>query len=202
MNGSTETLSGRGQIDWRDLWNVPGLISLARLVIAVVFPFFAGNQLWAIVLVALGLGSDVLDGWLARRMGLASHTGAVFDGWLDKVFSINVAWTFVVLDQMPGWWMWLWFIREMIQTPMVLWMTGKVYRGEVRTHDSSWVGKGCSVLIGASLLAVALGWTWIAAGLTPLIGVLGVGASVQHLYWELRDCQLVGGRQWMGESSK
>lgn len=67
------------------LINVPNCISALRLPIAAAF--FAVDALtWRGVLLLIGAFSDALDGWLARRMGLETKTGALIDPLFDKVF--------------------------------------------------------------------------------------------------------------------
>ena len=44
---------------------------------------------------------------------------AVVDGWVDKVLHINAAWSMSLHGYIPGWWMWLWFSRELIQGAIV-----------------------------------------------------------------------------------
>lgn len=82
--------------DRRDLYNWPTLISLTRAPLAVAFVLSRGSQAWMLgVLAAAGL-SDVLDGWLARRLGQASSVGAFVDGLVDKIFVLTVVLTLLV----------------------------------------------------------------------------------------------------------
>ncbi len=64
----------------------PNLISLARLPLAVAFVLVPGVAVRLPVLAAAA-ASDLLDGWLARRLG-PSRLGAVLDPVTDKVFMI------------------------------------------------------------------------------------------------------------------
>jgi cardiolipin synthase len=79
----------------RDLVRVPGLLSLCRLPLAVVFPFCVGRPELALVVLAAAGASDVLDGWYARRFHEETRTGALLDGVMDKVFVITVLGTLV-----------------------------------------------------------------------------------------------------------
>jgi phosphatidylglycerophosphate synthase len=169
-----------------DLCNLPGLLTLSRLPLACAAPLFMHEPRQALAFYLVAQSTDLLDGWLARRMGLASHTGAVLDGWLDKVLHVNLAWTLVNGGLMPGWWMLCWFSRELVQAPMVFWLTGRFVRGEVAPHHATFPGKLTAWLLGLSLGAVCLEWRWLAELLTPLCGLTGLWAALGYLRRELR----------------
>lgn len=83
--------------DARDLLRAPGLLSLCRLPLAVAFPFACRRRRPAAavaILAAAGL-TDVLDGWVARRLGQETAAGAVLDAIMDKLFVLTVAGTLV-----------------------------------------------------------------------------------------------------------
>jgi CDP-diacylglycerol--glycerol-3-phosphate 3-phosphatidyltransferase len=66
---------------------VPNLLSLARLVLAIVF-FVAverGQAVAAFCLFAVAASTDWVDGWYARRFNQVSRLGRIFDPLVDKV---------------------------------------------------------------------------------------------------------------------
>jgi CDP-diacylglycerol--glycerol-3-phosphate 3-phosphatidyltransferase len=66
---------------------VPNLLSLVRLVLAIVF-FVAverGMHVPAFWLFAVAASTDWMDGWYARRFGQVSRLGRIFDPLVDKV---------------------------------------------------------------------------------------------------------------------
>ncbi len=66
---------------------VPNLLSLARLVLAIVF-FVAverGQPVAAVWLFAVAASTDWVDGWYARRFNQVSRLGRIFDPLVDKV---------------------------------------------------------------------------------------------------------------------
>jgi CDP-diacylglycerol--glycerol-3-phosphate 3-phosphatidyltransferase/cardiolipin synthase len=63
------------------------LVSFSRVPLAVVFALSDRPEVRVPVL-ALAAGSDLLDGWLARRLG-RSRLGAVLDPVTDKVFMLT-----------------------------------------------------------------------------------------------------------------
>ena len=66
---------------------VPNLLSLLRLVLALLFPFLP-EQFWPWCIIGGGL-SDLLDGWIARRWQVQSRVGAILDGITDKCFVLS-----------------------------------------------------------------------------------------------------------------
>lgn len=86
--------------DPRDLLRLPCLLSLVRVPLALCFPFVVHRPAAALgVLGAAGL-SDVLDGWVARRLGQCTPLGAVLDGATDKVFVFVVAGTLLATHRL------------------------------------------------------------------------------------------------------
>ena len=69
------------------VWTIPNLLSLARLVLAVVL--FAvlerGAAVTATVLFVIAASTDWIDGWWARRFGQVSRLGRIFDPLVDKL---------------------------------------------------------------------------------------------------------------------
>jgi phosphatidylglycerophosphate synthase len=77
----------------RDLLKVPGALSLLRLPLAAVFPFVIDRPEVALGVLFASAASDVLDGFLARRLHQETPIGAVVDGLTDKVFVLSVGLT-------------------------------------------------------------------------------------------------------------
>lgn len=71
----------------RDLLRVPGLLSLSRIPLGLLFAWTVRRRPRAALAVLAVAGfSDVLDGWYARRFEQATPTGAVVDAVADKLF--------------------------------------------------------------------------------------------------------------------
>ena len=87
---SAETFSAR------DLLRVPGLLTLARLPLAIAFVVFAYRPRAAFAVLVLAAFSDLLDGWYARKFRQSSATGALADAIVDKLFVGLVAVTLLI----------------------------------------------------------------------------------------------------------
>ncbi len=72
------------------LGDLPNVLSLSRLLLAVGFVATDGAMARVGLVGAAGL-SDVLDGWLARRLNVATRWGALLDPIADRVFVLAAA---------------------------------------------------------------------------------------------------------------
>ena len=68
-----------------NLYSIPNILSLLRLALVPVLVGLASAQRGDIFLMVLAVSllSDVLDGYLARKLGLVSELGAKLDSWGD-----------------------------------------------------------------------------------------------------------------------
>jgi CDP-diacylglycerol--glycerol-3-phosphate 3-phosphatidyltransferase/cardiolipin synthase len=166
----------------RELGLLPNLLSLARLPLAALFVIFGDRPIPALsILFAAGL-TDVLDGWLARRSGRATTTGAVVDPIADKAFALAVVVTLIVHGRLPAWGIPALLTREILEVPLALWIAlAPRFRGARLTGARANIpGKlATAVQFGAVLSAVAL-----PAALPPLLAAAAVaGAAAGVSYW-------------------
>lgn len=66
--------------------DIPNLLTSARLVLApamVAAAWLGESRGWFLTLLAVGLLTDAVDGWLARRLGAVSDLGRKLDSWGD-----------------------------------------------------------------------------------------------------------------------
>ncbi len=69
-------------------WNVPNVLSLLRIVFTLVAAvvFLSGSRLTGLLIGGAAGLTDVLDGWLARKLGQTSEIGAILDRLGDLTF--------------------------------------------------------------------------------------------------------------------
>jgi CDP-diacylglycerol--glycerol-3-phosphate 3-phosphatidyltransferase len=136
------------------IFNVPNQLTAARLALAIVlFILIAGHSwLWCLVVFAAAAVTDWLDGYLARKQGLVSALGRVFDPLVDKVL---ICGAFIFLLGVPGeaglapWMVTVVVARELIITGLRSFMEN---RGAAFGAD--WLGKLKMGLQCASLIAI------------------------------------------------
>ncbi len=118
---------------------IPNILSTIRLVLACAFPF-APEQLWIWLIIGSG-GSDVLDGWIARRWQVQSRLGAILDGVADKLFILVALLTIAGAGKFS-----LWLVPPLLARDLLVAFTA-VYAATIRSWESfnkmdvRWSGK-------------------------------------------------------------
>jgi cardiolipin synthase len=171
-----------GRYRFRDVFLAPGLLSLARVPLAIAFPFVVEETLWALVVLALAGVSDVLDGYCARRFGQVTPTGAALDPVTDKLFVLTVAVTLVVNGHFSLLAVLLLSTREILELPLVVWfaLSPRARSARAEKPSANVFGKLATLLQFAAVFSALLSWSitdfWIGA-----TAVVGVFAAVS--YW-------------------
>jgi cardiolipin synthase len=172
----------RGHYRLSDVFRAPGLISLSRIALAVCFPFVVGRPAVAFGVLVLAALSDVLDGFVARRLKLVTPTGAALDPVTDKVFVTTIAVTLVVTGHLTLFEIALLSTREIGELPLVIWyaLSPRARRARAEKPSANVAGKLATVLqfgaVSFALLHEPLENLWIFA-----TAVAGAFAALS--YW-------------------
>lgn len=161
---------------------IPSLISLTRLPLAGLFVMAVDTPSVALFLLVLAGGSDMLDGWLARRLGQATATGAVIDGITDKAFMATVVVCLVVRGPLEPWGALQLATRELGELPLVLWWATHHDKRRARAEDpkANALGKLCTTVQFIAVLAALLNYAWLPWALAAS-AFLGLLAAAR--YW-------------------
>lgn len=86
---------------------LPNIITLFRIVgsFSLLFCDVTGVSFW--IIYALCGISDMVDGWLARKLKCISKTGALLDSIADFCFIACCAWRLLPILKLPLW-LWIW----------------------------------------------------------------------------------------------
>jgi CDP-diacylglycerol---glycerol-3-phosphate 3-phosphatidyltransferase len=92
----------------QDALNLPNLLTTARIV---AIPFFVWlldlptpvRGFWACIVFTLAAVTDVLDGYLARKMGVVSVLGKFLDPLADKLIVMAALVWMVPMGRIPAW---------------------------------------------------------------------------------------------------
>jgi cardiolipin synthase (CMP-forming) len=108
---------------------IPNFITIARLIMVpiVVTMMTQGRWLTAFLLFVMAGVSDAIDGFLAKRFGMASELGAYLDPLADKALIVAIYVTLAVMGVIPVWLVMLVVSRDvMIVSAVVLsWVMDK-----------------------------------------------------------------------------
>ena len=174
----------------KDLLTWASALSWTRLVIAASLHWLEPTP-WLLPAYLLAVGTDVADGWVARRTGTCSDAGAVLDAWCDKTLHVNMALVMMVAGRMPGAWMAALFARELIQAPLILPLAHRFRTGGGPRPRTSATGRLASVAVTVALTLIAAGRAAL-----PVVGVAGAlsFAAGVHYAWVHAGAALAGRR--------
>jgi cardiolipin synthase len=100
---------------FRDLRTIPNILSLLRICLVFVAAYFLLTG-WVALGLLVGIPAaltDYLDGYLARRLGLATRLGALLDSLADLVYSLVVFGLAIHFDIWPVYLVVVWGLRDM-----------------------------------------------------------------------------------------
>lgn len=107
----------------QDAWNIPNLLTYARvgMIPVVLYLLDRGTRrdaIYAALVYALAGITDVLDGFLARKMNIVSVIGKFLDPLADKLMVASTLVWMVTLGRMPAWAVILLLSREISITAL------------------------------------------------------------------------------------
>jgi CDP-diacylglycerol--glycerol-3-phosphate 3-phosphatidyltransferase len=160
-------------------FNVANQLTASRLVLAIVlFALIAFHSwLWCIIVFAVAAATDWFDGYLARKQGLTSTLGRVFDPLVDKVL---VAGAFIFLLGLPydqtG--ILPWMVTVVVARELIINALRNYLESQGVIFGADWLGKfkmglQCAVLLGVFLVR------YLADG--------GGEEAIVHFFTVLRD---------------
>lgn len=180
-------------INWsEDLWSAPNLLTLSRLLFLPFIIYFISwrttTGTWiAFILLLLMTVTDILDGFLARRLHEKSNLGRFIDPVIDKICVDSIIVVLAFVTDLPLWYMVLLLVRD------VMLIIGGIYLvlKQQIMFESNLPGKlsfGANVLIIITFLfsidALKSIIIWLAAAIivistinyfiTPYADVLGI----------------------------
>ncbi len=158
--------------------NLPDLITLLRLpLLAALFLVFPSEHLGLILgVIVLIFITDVLDGYLARRLHTVSLRGKVLDHAVDKFVIVGVIGLLVYFRDAPSWLLWLFLVREVIASAVGLWL---IFVKKVEIPGSNVWGKLTGFSFGVMVVAYVINFPWRAVFLWSTV-VLALVASVSY----------------------
>jgi CDP-diacylglycerol--glycerol-3-phosphate 3-phosphatidyltransferase len=91
-----------------DALNVPNLLTMARIVMIPLFLYLLDRGtpkacFWAAIVFTLAALTDVLDGYLARKLGIVSVLGKFLDPLADKLIVMASLVWMVPMDRISAW---------------------------------------------------------------------------------------------------
>jgi CDP-diacylglycerol--glycerol-3-phosphate 3-phosphatidyltransferase len=138
-----------------DVFTPSNIISLMRamMVFPAIFAIVAHLYILVAAIFLTALVSDLLDGFLARRLNSVSEFGKVIDPLADKIFGGGVAIAMTAYGLVPVWFLVVILARDLVIVTAGIWARKKL--GVVL--PSNYPGKAAVLAIGFTLLFVITG---------------------------------------------
>jgi CDP-diacylglycerol---glycerol-3-phosphate 3-phosphatidyltransferase len=151
------------------VWNVPNIMTTARLVISIfLFVFLTIDwYLTSLVLFAIAAGTDWIDGFWARRYGQITKLGRILDPFADKII---ICGTFTFLAAVPpvdfkqglnssSSEIWAWMAVVVIAREILVTALRSFFEEHGTDFSAKWAGKWKMVLqCGAAVLSLWRLW--------------------------------------------
>jgi len=173
--------------------NIPNFITIGRILLVpvIVWAIASGQMLVAFLVFLLAGVSDAVDGFLAKRFGMASELGAFLDPLADKALLVSIYVALGIADALPQWLVILVVSRDIliIGGIMVSWLVGRPI--PVKPHFVSKLNTAAQIFLAGLVLAVLglhldTGWLLtlaiaVVAALTLLSAALYVAGWMRHM---------------------
>lgn len=122
------------------IWNVPNLLSAARIVLAIAcFACLSFDHfLAALIIFLLAAATDWLDGYWARKFQQITQLGRILDPFADKLITCGV---FIFLAAIPGSRVPAWFAVVVMGREMLVTALRSFVEQRGGDFSAKWVGK-------------------------------------------------------------
>ena len=168
--------------------SIPNLITLGRILLVpiVVWAIYSGAMWIAFVLFLAAGVSDAVDGFLAKRFGMASELGAYLDPLADKALIVSIYVTLGIKDVIPGWLVILVVSRDImiVGAVMLSWVLGApILMKPLRVSKLNTVAQivfACVVLGSLGFGIEAHGLTLVLMMVVAALTLLSVAAYVRE----------------------
>jgi cardiolipin synthase len=171
--------ASRAPRDWGRFLSIPNLITLARILLVpvLVWAITSGEMQLAFLLFLAAGVSDAIDGFLAKRFGMASELGAYLDPLADKALIVSIYVSLGFAGAVPPWLVILVVSRDMmiVAAVMLSWLVGRPV--EIKPLLVSKLNTVAQIIFAALVLA-ALGFGF---DLEPMLSLTMAAVAVLTL---------------------
>ena len=174
-----------------NVWTVPNVLTMLRLVLVPVFVavFRAGDRYAALAIFCAASLTDMLDGYLARRLNQITDFGKLFDPLADKLMVLSALFCQGAAGVLP------WAAILLVLAKEVYMVAGSAYMlGKGVVVQANYYGKTATVCFMASLILsffhpelaawgyrVDLWLLWVSVGLALLAMAVYTRQALQQL---------------------
>ncbi|MBU0473325.1 MAG: CDP-alcohol phosphatidyltransferase family protein [Bacteroidetes bacterium] len=144
----------------KDIFNISNFVSMLRVLLVMPTAYFLSGinevEYYRIIVVLFFVGAyltDLLDGFLARKLNQITEFGKIIDPLADKIFVIMIVFQLFWMKEIPEYYFWIIILRDVII------FTGGIFVSKIigKVLPSNLLGKITVASIAAFLLAVVCG---------------------------------------------
>jgi cardiolipin synthase (CMP-forming) len=168
--------------------NLPNLITIARILLVpvIVWAIGSGAMLFAFILFLVAGISDAVDGFLAKRFGMASEFGSYLDPLADKALIVSIYVALGISEALPRWLVILVVSRDImiVAAVMLSWLVDRPV--VVRPLTVSKANTAAQIILATIVLAslgLRIDFGWLIPVFVAAVAVLtlaSVGAYVRE----------------------
>ncbi len=169
------------------LLNIPNAVSCSRIPLALLFIYFFQQQhtFAAAAIMGLIMLSDMADGFLARKIGIASPAGNFVDRFADNVTVIAVVVFFTSTQLLPEWVLIVLVLRELLVLDF-RYTWSSIDPIAASKQNTSFLGKVKMALLMLGMLTMVFWPTW-----AVIVFYVAVVASLASAMTYLRNLALL-----------
>lgn len=160
--------------------SLPHVLTLARIPLGMTLPFLASSPAWFTGVLALALATDVADGRLARRLGVAGPAGARLDSASDVVLYLGAVAGAVLVVPASARPSLMLTIAAVVTVRLSAFVTARLRFGRWASIHT-WANRGAGAVAGAAVLVIV--WTGEAPGWLVAVAGTIAGASALEELW-------------------
>lgn len=140
--------------------NFPNLLTLLRLVLipCYLWAFYAAtstHKVLALFVLLLAGGTDILDGYIARRFHLQTQVGQLLDPLADKLMMVAVLFSLIQSDRVP------WLVAGLLvlrDAAMIVGATFYYFQGKRAVPRANKWGKTTTVCYYIAICSIIVAW--------------------------------------------
>ena len=156
---------------------LPNLITIARILLVpvIVWAIASGEMLFAFLLFLAAGVSDAVDGFLAKRLGMASEFGSYLDPLADKALIVSIYVSLGISGALPRWLVILVVSRDImiIAAVMLSWLVDKPVT--VKPLTVSKANTAAQIMLATLVLAqegLKFNFSWLVDAAIAAVAVL------------------------------
>lgn len=142
----------RGEPRKEDLINIPNVLCYIRILLVPLFIYlFIKEYYWqSALIVMIASATDVVDGWLARKLDMITDWGKFIDPLADKLMQFAMLICAIFKNPWVSILVGVFALKEAVMLIVGIY----IYRKGDNLNGAMWCGKLCTITLNSSLLLI------------------------------------------------